>query len=184
MKRSLLKLIEYSILPAVILILAKIGGIYLAAALFNINVDIMPSGDALMFFKSSVAGQDITVVSTYSDLFMYLGIALGMTIILVQALYLHDSHISPKMVNELAKRDLMSLIKSSFELYHSGVIWLAFLWLAAILVLINTTKGVTGVWALGVCLVFTISYSIIFLKDLFTEIELNKNDNTAKSQQN
>lgn len=175
MKRSLLKLIEYSILPAIVLVLSKVGGIYLAAALFNIQVDLSASSSAFMFFESAVAAKDIVVVSSYSDLFMFMGVALGMTIILVQALYLHDSHVSPKMINELAKRDLLSLIKSSFHLYHSGVIWLAFLWLAAIVILINAINGMTDIWALAVSVIFTISYSIIFLKDLFTEIELNKN---------
>lgn len=181
MKRSLLKLIEYSILPAIILVLAKLGGIYLAAALFNVTVDLTASTNALMFFQSAVDSQQLIVVSSYSDLFMFLGVALGMTVILVQALYLHDSHISPKMVNELAKKDLLSLIRSSFELYHSGVIWLAFLWMATILILINALRGMTDIWALLVSTVFSISYSIIFLKDLFTEIELNKNGNTTKN---
>ena len=179
MIRSLLRLIEYSILPAVVIILAKFGGIYFAAALFNIQIDLTASATSWLTFQNLVAAKDIVVVSSYSDLFMYLGVAIGMSVILVQALYLHDSHISPNMVNRLAKNNLLSLIRSSFDLYHSGVVWLIFLWLANILILVNTIRSLTDLWTLFICTIFTISYSIIFVKDLFAEIELTNNANLS-----
>jgi hypothetical protein len=145
----------------------------LSAALFNIHVDLTAAPASWLTFQNLVSANGILTVSSYSDLFMYLGIAVGMSVILVQALYLHDSHITPNMINRLAKNNLLSLIRSSFELYHSGVIWLLFLWLANILILINTIRSLTNLWTLLVCTIFTISYSIIFMKDLFAEIELN-----------
>lgn len=180
MKRSLLRLIEYSLLPAILLILAKIGGIYFAALLFNIEISTMAGAQNTLFFDTLVPPSEITVISSYSDLFMYLVIALGMTVVLVQALYLHDSHVTPKTINLLAKNNLLGIIRSSFDLYHSGVMWLVFLWVANILILINTSKGLSDLWTLLVATVFSISYSIIFLKDLFTEIELNKHANANK----
>ena len=40
MKKSLLKLIEYSILPAVCIFTAKLVGIFFTGLLFNISIDL------------------------------------------------------------------------------------------------------------------------------------------------
>ena len=177
MKGSLLRLIEYSILPAVVVILSKLGGIYLAAALFGIATDTFSSNNGILFFQTVVKSSDLIILSSYSDLFMFLGVAAGMSVILVQALYLHDSHIQPEVLNKLAKWDMLNLIRGSFELYHSGVMWLVFLWLAGVLVLINFIKGITDIWTLTVVSIFVLAYSVIFFKDLFAEIQLAKNGN-------
>jgi hypothetical protein len=178
MKRSLLKLIEISILPAIVLMLAKFGGIYFSAALFNINLNLEAQSGSLVFFQTTVKSSDLILVSSYSDLFMFLAIAIGMSIILIQALYLHDSHISSNTINKLAKYNLLSMMRSSWELYHGGVIWLVFLYIANIIILINCTRGLTQLWALLVATIFSLSYSIIFFKDLYAEIELSKNHET------
>lgn len=175
MKRSLLQLIVYSIIPAVVIIIAKLGGIYLAGALFNIHIDLSGSVTSFLSFQNLVNAKEIVTISSYSDLFMYLGVAVGMSVILIQALYLHESHITPGTINKLAKYNLLSLVRGSFELYHSGIIWLIFMWLANIVVLINTTRALTDIWTLCICTIFSISYSIIFMKDLFAEIELTNN---------
>jgi hypothetical protein len=100
----------------------------------------------------------------------------GMTILIFQALVLHKSHISSEVIFKLAKNNLLSLIKSSYYIYHSGVVWLIFMWLASLLIGINALKGATYIWVLLLALVFSISYSIIFVKDLFSEIKLIKNE--------
>ncbi len=174
MKRSLLKLIEISILPAIVLMLAKFGGIYFAAALFNIDVSLDVQSGSLVFFKTLVNARDLILISSYSDLFMFLCVAIGMSIILVQALYLHESHISSITISRLAKYNLLNLIRSTYELYHGGIIWLAFLYVANIVILTNAMRGLTQPWTLIVASVFSLSYSIIFFKDLYSEIELSK----------
>lgn len=181
MKKSLLKLIGYSILPAISIFAAKLIGIFLSGLIFNIPIDLRNQSQGLLFFQTIVPGVDLINVVTYSDLFMYLAMVLGMTFILVRSLYFHDSHISSTMISRLAKYNLLGLMQTSYELYHAGVIWLAFLWCANVLIGINVYHGLTETWALAVTVLFSLSYSIIFFKDLLAEIGLSKDDNLAKT---
>ena len=174
MKRTLLKLIEYSILPAILLFLGKLLGLILIGSLFSIPIDINAPDKQLLLFSTSVDQDSIETVSTYSDLFMFVIISIAMTFVLIQAIYFHNSHISSKTISRLAKYNLLGLIRSSFQLYHAGVVWLGFLWISAVVIFINYYQSITELWVLLISLLFCISFSIIFIRDLFLEIGLVK----------
>lgn len=174
MSRSLFKLIDYALVPAALLILAKLAGIFLVAALFSVNIQVNVLADALLSFETVVNAGDLPLISSYSDLFAFSIMSFGLAFILISAVYFHDSHIKVSTVNKLAKFDLLHLIKGSFELYHSGIVWLIFLWLANLLILINVIKQSTYLWILLVTVIFSISLTVIFFRDLFQEIELVK----------
>jgi len=176
MNKTLLTLIKYSLLPALLLFIGKLAGILFVSGLFNFNVQFSLVDYNIFFFKTLVDSKNYIILSSYSDMFMFLVMMLGMTILLFQALVLHDSHISSNTVFRLAKYNLLDLIKTSFDLYHSGIVWALFMWLSCLLIGLNTLKGATYIWVLGIALVFSISYSIIFIKDLFSEIKLIKNE--------
>jgi hypothetical protein len=175
-KKTLLSLIKYSVLPALLLFVGKLAGILIVSNLFNIKVQFSLNDYNIFFFKIVVDAQSFILLSSYSDIIMYLIMILGMTFILFQALIFHDSHISNETLFKLAKFNLLNLVRSSYELYHSGAIWILFMWMATLLVSLNTIKGTTYVWVMGFCLVFSISYSIIFTRDLFSEISLLNNE--------
>lgn len=176
MKKTLLKLIEYSILPAVLLFIGKIVGLFVVSSLFSIPIDINTPDRQLLFFATSVSAESIKTISTYSDLFMFTTLSIAMSFVLIQAIYFHDTHISSMTISKLAKYNLLGLIRSSFQLYHAGVVWLGFLWMSLIIVFINYYHSITEFWVLLISLLFCISFSIIFLRDLFLEIGLAKKE--------
>jgi hypothetical protein len=179
MRTTLLKLIEYSILPAILLIFGKFFGLYLIASLFGIPIDLQAQEKALFLFNTFVSEENIILVSSYSDLFMFTLLSLCMTFILVQAVYFHDTHISNITISKLAKYNLLSLIRSSFQLYHAGVIWLGFLWMSAFLIAFNYFQGYSQLWVLLLSLLFCLSFSIILFRDLFSEIDLANKENAG-----
>lgn len=174
MSNSLIKLLDYSLLPAAIMLLGKVVGVFITALLFNIQVGLQSYPQLLFSAIPVVDYSQLQQLSTYSDLFMYVLVASGFTIVLVGALFMHDSHIEVQTINLLAKYDLLFLIRSSFELYHSGVIWFAFTWLANIVILINVLAGKTLVMILIITVGFTIGLSILLFRDLFAELELTR----------
>lgn len=180
MKKTLLSLIKYSLLPAILLFLGKLIGIIFVANLFKITVDFSLTDYNIFFFKTSADAKDILLLSSYSDLFMFLTIIFGMSVILFRALVLHDSHISSSTVFKLAKYNLLDLIGTSFELYHSGIIWLLFTWVSTVIILLNAIKSSTYVWVLLVALVFSVIFSIIFARDLISEINISKNESEKR----
>ena len=175
MKKTLLKLIEYSILPAFLMVLGKFAGIFFVATLWNIPLDFDSANHNLLQFNTFVPVDSLMVVSSYSDLFMFATILTGMSFIIIRAIYFHDSHISNESIAKLAKYNLLNMISTSFKLYHSGIIWLGFMWLATLLIIINFFQGLSYSWVLVISLLFSLSFSIIFFKDLFAEIDLIKN---------
>ena len=176
MKKTLLSLIKYSLLPAVLLFIGKLLGILFVAGVFKMDVEFSLYDYNIFFFKTSVSGDDLLSLSSYSDIFMFLTIVLGMSFILFRALVLHDTHVSSGTIFKLAKYNLLNLISTSFELYHSGIIWLLFTWVSTIIILINCIKGISYVWVLFVAVVFSIFFSIIFARDLISEINLSNDE--------
>jgi len=181
MKKTLLSLIKYSLLPALLLFLGKLVGILFVAGIFKIGVEFSLNDYNIFLFKASVTGDQLLTLSSYSDIFMFLTIVLGMSIILFRALMFHDTHISSKNVFRLAKYNLLDLIGTSFELYHSGVIWIAFTWVSTVIIFLNCTRGITYVWVLFVAVVFSIFFSIIFARDLISEINLSNDESKKQS---
>jgi hypothetical protein len=146
------------------------------AGMFKINVEFSLNEYNFFLFKTSATGSDLLTLSSYSDIFMFLIIVLGMSVILFRAVVFHDTHISSNMVFKLAKYNLLDLIGTSFELYHSGIIWVAFTWVSTIIIFLNCTKGLTYVWVLFVAVVFSMFFSIIFARDLISEINLSDDE--------
>ena len=176
MKQTLLSLIKYSILPALILFVGKLAGILIVANMFNIRVQFSLVDYNIFFFKTIVDVKNFQILSSYSDIFMFVIIIFGMTIILFQALVFHKTHITNETLFNLAKFNLLELVRSSYDLYHSGAIWILYMWIATLLVSLNAIKGTTYIWVMAITLVFSISYSIIFAKDLFFEIKPLNNE--------
>ncbi|KXK26422.1 MAG: hypothetical protein TR69_WS6001000425 [candidate division WS6 bacterium OLB20] len=169
MTSSLIKLIDYALLPLVLIILGKVLGVYVVSALFGVELGVSQGGSYLPF-QPAVPAQDLQTVSSYSDLFMFAVIATGFSFILVSALKLHDTHIDVKTVTMLAKFNLLSLMKTTYELYHAGAIWIIFVWLATAVILLNALTGATYWWVFVFALVFSLSTTIALLRDLFAEI--------------
>ena len=174
MSISFIKLIDYSLFPAIILVLGKLIGVFFIAALFSIKIEIINFSSAIFAFETVVSATDLPVVSSYSDLLTFIIMAFGFAIIIINAVYFHDSHISIATLNKLIKNNLLSLLKGSFELYHSGTVWLIFLWLANLLILFNVIMQRTYLWILLITVIFSISLTLIYLRDLFKEVSLLK----------
>jgi hypothetical protein len=174
MSNSLVKLIDSSLLPVLAIVIGKLLGIYIVSSFFYIDVNFKVATDSLLSLTPVVSKTDLVVVSTYSDLIMYLFIGVGFSITLLRSVYLHETHISVNTIIQLARYNLMTLVKTSYDLYHSAFTWLIYTWVANLLILINTLLFKTEVWLLTVTTIFSIALTIILFRDLFKEIELSK----------
>jgi hypothetical protein len=174
MSNSLVKLVDYALLPAIILLLGKIAGVYLTVIIFDINIGFIQQPSSLLSLTPVVSNEFVQLVSSYSDLFMFVLIGVGFSYVLASALYFHDTHIKTSTINVLAKYNLLSLIKSSYHLYHAGIIWLAFTWIADLVVLVDVLLNKTYAWIFIITTLFTLSLSVILFRDLFRELDLQK----------
>jgi len=175
MTRTLIKLIDSSLLPAGILICGKIIGIVITNWIFNLNFGIV--SDPNNFFSISLiyeneASQIISV--SYSNLIMYMFLFIGFSVILYRALFLHSSHISPTMLSKLASNNLLNTIANSFEIYYSASIWLIMLWLAFGIIFVNSLIEKSYLWTASLTFVTTLISTVLILRDVTKEIYLAK----------
>lgn len=174
MTRSLVKLVDYSLLPAAVLVVGKFLGLYLTIQIFSLNWGIRNIPNSLFSVRPVFYPQDVLIASTYSDLFMYLLVMIGFSVVLVQAVIFHNSHISPIMLSRLANHNLIGLVKGSFEIYHKAAMWGVFLWVANGLILLNVLSNKTEAWVFIFSAATSIILNIVMLRDVANEIELSK----------
>ncbi|MBL8014656.1 MAG: hypothetical protein JNK26_00500 [Candidatus Doudnabacteria bacterium] len=181
MHNSLVKLVDIALIPAAIMVVGKALGLIFTAALFSIPWTVTQITEAFFNIRPVVSSTDILVISTYSDAFMLLCVSIGFSFVLVQATKFHDTHISPRLLVKLSNNNLMGLVKSSFDVYHTASIWLIFSWLALLSVGINIAAGKTEIWLGVIGLAVNSVLTAVLLQDVYSEIDLTRKNLGSKS---
>lgn len=172
--KSLVKLIDEAIMPAMLLIIAKLSGLFLSAYFLNLDFTFAQKSflyilPALTFVNSA----GYTIAENYSNLAMFLATAAGTIYILVRAHFFHQSHIHPGLSVKLHKLNLQSLISPTYHLYHQAAIWLLFLWLTVAYLGFSTLINVTYPQISIIAFVVAANFSWVFAIDVEKEIEIS-----------
>jgi len=171
MSKSLIKLLDNALLPAALMLVSKFIGILLSIQIFNISWVVQQTPNNIFSFQTVLSSQDAITVTSYSDMLMFCVLALGFTINILRAVFLHKSHVSLDLLTRLAHKNLLNLIKSSYEIYHSAFIWLVFMWIAALMILNNTFSQAIFPWVGIVALLTSTLLTVIFFQDVYKELE-------------
>lgn len=175
MSKSLIKLLDSAIIPALVMVCSKVIGLWIVNQIFNLSFGLIPNPNNLIGISVSYSSQeDLMVSSSYSNLFMYGCLFLSFSFVLVQATFFHDSHITPFTLSKLAANNLLDLIKDSFNLYHEASIWLIFIWSASIIILINSILGSTYSWIAVLSVVGSLIVTVVLVRDVGKEIRVAK----------
>lgn len=102
-------------------------------------------------------------------IFSFLGLAYS----LVKSIYLHDSHITPKLSLAVFNLRIGFLIQNSFHLFSQNLIWLIFNYTSLFLTLFLYFLGLAQFYLVVVSSIFTLLGTYFFILDL--EYEMNKN---------
>ncbi|TXI32702.1 MAG: hypothetical protein E6Q58_03655 [Niabella sp.] len=151
--KTLIKLIDYSIFPAVLIVAAKVIGIVFFINYFGVEYKI----DAMRLILTR---GDYFAVSTYSSIFAFAAILSGLIWVTVKAHVFHDTHISPAFSSRLYSMNLQGLVHSTEVIYTQSFIWLSYAWLATCMFFVHASFGVSAWWifyvALAICAVATV----------------------------
>ncbi|MEK7581433.1 MAG: hypothetical protein AAB512_04060 [Patescibacteria group bacterium] len=173
--KSLAKLIDEAIIPAVILIIAKMAGLLVSAYFFNFKYEVVFGGAFNVLPKVVFANlPNYVIAENYSNLAMFLTAAAGTLIVLMRAHFLHETHVTPQTQQKLASLNLENLILSSFHLYHIATIWLIFLWLSTGFLIASTISGVTYPQITVIALIVAANFTWIFAMDVQKEMEITR----------
>jgi len=163
--RTLIRLIDQAIVPAMLLLCVRFVSMVLLTYLFGIKFAISSGG---FTFSSK---EDILFINSYSTLAMIVILGTGLLYILIKALYFHDTHISPQLTTKVFHHRLSTLIQSSFELYSQGVIWLIYLYLISTISLILAVFDYVHFWIPVVGFIFSGVATLVLIMDVEKELE-------------
>lgn len=175
MSKTLVKILDTSLFPAALMVAGKFIGLYLVINLFGIDWGVENTPNSIISARPVLMEEDLAFASSYSDLFLLSIMLLGFTFYVFRAVFLHSSHIEPRLVARLAVNGMLDLVKDSFEVYRKASVWLMFLWMSNIIVIINTLMGKTYLWVMLTGLTTTLVLTIILLRDVAYEINLAQN---------
>lgn len=164
--RTLIKLIDQAIVPAVVLLAVKVVSVVAISSFLKINFAVHRNG----FVFSSKA--DYILVNSYSTLAMITVIAVGVLFVLIKAFYFHDSHISPLLTSRVFNLRLSTLIQNSFELYSQGTVWLSYLLLITIVSGILMAMGLIYSWIFYTGLIISVVGIVMLIVDIENEMEI------------
>ena len=173
--KSIIKLSDEAIIPAVALIIGKMAGLFLSAYLLHLPFTVKNSQIFHLLPSAHFNNlQDYTRAENYSNLAMLLVAVAGAFYVIIRAHFFHESHISPKFHAKLVSINLDSLVASSYHLYHQAAIWLTFLWLTVIFLVVSTILKITYPQISVVAALIAANFSWIFAMDIEREIEITK----------
>src|SRR3990167_4762902 len=173
--KSLIKLIDEAILPALLLILAKGVGLFATIVFFNLpfTLEYRSIFGLLPSFRFATLQGYITA-ENYSNLAMFAAVAAGAIIVILKAHFLHESHIHPKLHARLISLNMERLVQSSYHLYHQATIWLIFLWLTFGFLTLSSIAKITYPQITIASFLISANLSWVFALDIEKEIELSR----------
>ncbi len=169
--RTLVRLIDQAIAPAILLLSTRLASVILLSYLSEIKFTVTTSG----FVFENI--EDYLYINSYSTLAMIVVLAVGLLYILLKAFIFHDTHITPRLTAKLFHYRLTTLIQNSFELYSQGVIWLVYLYLITIVAIILSGFSLIYSWIFYVAVIISALSTVVLIFDVENETEIIRNEN-------
>jgi|GEM_PF-506383 len=167
--KTLLQLVDRAIMPALLLLTAKVVGTVVANYYFGLAWDLTPTG--LTYFSQD----DYLKANSYSSLVMFLVVFLGLVIVFVKARFLDERKIPPRLTARLASLGWQSLVLTSFQLYSRMVVWLAYGWLTTLVLIVSAYFHLSYLWLAELALALTTVMTLL----LVWEVERGMRDSQA-----
>lgn len=173
--KSVSTLIDEAIIPAVLIVSAKIVGVF-SVNFFLGNSWALESGAFLKILPavSYFSFEEFFIANSLSNAIMFIVISLGTSLVIVRAHFFHQSHISPRVHARLLRYNLSGLLVDTFKIYHQASIWLTFLWLSCALLIFQTILGISSPILTIVAFLITVNFSWFLASDIQREVEINK----------
>ncbi|MCA9391737.1 hypothetical protein KC614_00845 [candidate division WWE3 bacterium] len=166
--KILTRLISEALLPAVLLVVAKVIGVLVLVKSFSIAWQLNTSSllpDFVLHDKAATV-----FVNSYSNLIVFVVVIIGLAWVLTKAYHFHDTHIKPSLILQLLSWNLTGLMTSSHEVYNKGVVWISYMWLVVLLIGVHTFLQATYLWVFVFALVASLVATWYFVADVEREV--------------
>jgi hypothetical protein len=166
--KILVKLIDESIVPAILLLVTRLVSVVMIARTNGIPFEIGVNG---FVFKNP---SDYILVNSYSTFYMVVVVTVGLFYVLTKSLLFHDSHIKPGISAKLHDYKLKHMIQNSYDLYTQGSIWLSYCYLLMFVAGVMVLFKFIFPWVFYVSLVLCVISTILLIIDIEEELHILK----------
>jgi hypothetical protein len=166
--KILIKLIDESIVPAILLLATRLVSVVAVARMNNIPFSITGAGFTF------TSGEDYLFVNSYSTFYMVVVVTVGLLFVLSKSLFLHESHISPGLTAKLQNYKMRSLIQNSYDLYTQGSIWMSYCYLLLIITGFMFYFKLLFPWVFYVSLILSLISTVLLIVDIEEELHILK----------
>lgn len=164
--KLLIKLIDQAIVPAILLLMARIVSVFLFVSRYDVNMSLGSRG--FVFEKPA----EYLIINTYSLLVMLIVVTIGVVYVLVKAHVLHDTHILPHLTARIFSLRMSGLIQSTFDIYSQATVWMSYMYLLFFVVGLMVFLDAAQVWLFYVTLALTVLTSVLFVNDVERELKM------------
>lgn len=167
MSRLLTIILKKSILPASLLIVGKLIGLWLAISLYNLNYGISNDlGEAFsvqIFFYDK---QQTLIANTFSDAFMFFVLLIGLLIVLIRAKVFSADKEDSTVINDVSVQ-FEKLLKIKESIVVNLIVWGVYLLIAYFLLLRNSFYHYNQAWLSAI----TGTLLVILVASMFKMVE-------------
>lgn len=171
MDDKLVRLIDYSLLPFSITILGKTIGLYLVFYFLDIDWGIGEFSNSIISVTPIVYGSDLTTVSTFSNLFMFLMVFSGTASMLLLYGLRQRSLVNTRIMRLLMQVRFGGILQKSALLHTRIFVWMFYLWLISVYILFDALIGRTDAWLAIMAIFMSILLSANLAADVSKEYE-------------
>lgn len=172
--KILVKLIDQAIVPALLLLTARIVSVVVVAKKLGLDVSISQAGFVLtkenVDFTTNTAL--LVKVNSFSLVSIIVVLSVGLLYILIKSYIFHDTHIAPYVTARLFSYRLSAFIQSSYDLYSQGTIWLSYLYLIMFVSGVMAYFNMIYAWIFYFSLILTVICTALFIFDVEKELNI------------
>ncbi len=168
--KLLIKLIDQAIIPAVVLLSARIISMSLLAMYFEVPFEITKRG---FIFEGK---EQYMQINSYSLLVMAIVLGISLAFFLLRAHVFHDTHITPKLTASLFSLRMQGLVQNSLDLYTKGAIWISYAYLMTIVTGALSLYSLIYPFVFYTTLAISIIATILFVSDVENELKSSKEE--------
>ncbi len=166
--KILIKLIDQAIIPAMLVLSARIISVILISKYLNTEFSLDASGFA---FKNI---NDYVVVNSYSLLAIIGVLSVGLFYNLLKSYIFHEDVINPGLTAKLFSLKVSSLIQNSIEIYTKGAIWISYAYLITIVTGLMSMYGHLYLWVFHTSIVLTLIATVLLVLDIEHKMDVKK----------
>ncbi len=172
MSKLLRKILKAAVFPAALLIVSKLAGLSLVNKIFDLGWELETNIGTLFSVRISYPDSSSVLVSnSYSNLIMLIAMLLGTAIVIFQGYFLHTSHQNPRVLVKLMDINFIMWMTDSETLFPKLAVWIGFLWVTTLIIITQTTQGISDPWIATFALVLTIIVTWLAIMDFEREID-------------